>query len=122
MAVNFLQRHQELQNGFRKLRRADSDLMAGFTSLHAAAMADGALPSRIKELIALAVSITSHCDGCIAFHVHDAIRAGATRAEIEDAIGVAIMMGGGSAAVYASDAMEALNQFSEQLGQQPGRG
>jgi AhpD family alkylhydroperoxidase len=111
MAVNFPERHQELQDGFRKLRRADADVMAGFASLHRAAMADGALPARTKELIALAIGITSHCDGCIAFHVHDALEAGATRAEVEEAIGVAILMGGGPAAVYGSDALEALNQF-----------
>lgn len=111
MAANFPERHRELQDGFRKLRRADSDVMAGFASLHRAAMADGELPARTKELIALAIGITSHCDGCIAFHVHDAIEAGATRAEVEEAIGVAILMGGGPAAVYGSDALEALNQF-----------
>lgn len=111
MTTDFVQRHRELQDGFRRLRRTDSEVMSGFAALHGAAVADGVLPSRIKELIALAIGITSNCDGCIAFHVHDAIKAGATRAEIEEAIGVAILMGGGPAAVYASDALEALDQF-----------
>ncbi len=111
MAIDFVQRHKELQDGLRKLRRAEPDVMSGFNALHGAAMADGALPTRIKELMALAISIASRCEGCIAFHVRDALKAGATRDEVEEAIGVAVLMGGGSAAVYASDALEALNQF-----------
>lgn len=111
MTTDFVQRHRELQDGFRRLRRTDADLMSGFAALHAAALADGVLPSRIKELMALAIGIATHCEGCIAFHVHDAMKAGASRAEVEEAIGVAVLMGGGPAAVYAADAMEALDQF-----------
>ncbi len=88
--------------------------MAGFGKMHKAAVADGVLSAKTKELIALAISITSHCDGCIAFHTHDAVKAGATRAEVEEAVAVAVLMGGGPAAVYGSDALEALDQFSQQ--------
>jgi len=115
MASNYVDRHQELSNGFRRLRSANPDVMTGFARMHKAAVADGALPAKTKELIALAISIASHCDGCIAFHTHDAVRAGATREEVEEAIGVAVLMGGGSAAVYGSDALDALDQFSDQL-------
>ena len=66
---------------------------------------------KIKELIALAIGITVRCDGCIAFHVHDVVKAGATHDEIVEAIGVAIMMGDGPAVVYGSQALEALEQF-----------
>lgn len=111
MTTDFVQRHRELQNGFRKLRRTDAEVMSGFAALHAAAMADGALPGRIKELMALAIGIASNCEGCIAFHVHDAMKAGASRAELEETIGVAVLMGGGPAAVHAADALEALDQF-----------
>lgn len=108
---DFVARHAELKQGFRTLYRQLPGPMAGFNSLHAAAVQDGVLPRATKELIALAVAICGHCDGCIAFHVHDALKAGATRAEVEEAVGVAILMGGGAAAVYASDAMTALDQF-----------
>lgn len=110
---NFVARHAELQRGFRDLYRVLPGPMAGFSTLHKAALEDGVLPRATKELIALAVGICGHCDGCIAFHVHDALEAGATRAEIEEAIGVAILMGGGPAAVYGADAMVALAQFEE---------
>ena len=69
--------------------------MRGFAALHSASTADGALPTKTKELIALAIGISVHCDGCIAYHVHDALHAGATRAEVIETIGVAVMMGGG---------------------------
>lgn len=108
---DFVARHAELKQGFRTLYRQLPGPMAGFNGLHTAAVQDGALPRATKELIALAIGICGHCDGCIAFHVHDALKAGATRAEVEEAIGVAILMGGGAAAVYGSDAMTALEQF-----------
>ncbi len=79
--------------------------------LHKAAGSDGALDAKTKELMALAIGIAVRCDGCIAFHVHDALEAGATEDEIVDTIGVAIMMGGGPAVVYGSAALEALKQF-----------
>lgn len=62
-------------------------------------------------LIALAIGISVHCDGCIAYHVHDALAAGATRAEVMETIGVAVMMGGGPSVVYGCEAMEAVEQF-----------
>jgi AhpD family alkylhydroperoxidase len=63
--------------------------------------------------MALSIAIAVRCEGCIAFHVHDAIAAGATRQEIVETIGVAVMMGGGPAAMYACDAFEALEQFEK---------
>ena len=66
----------------------------------------------MKQLIALGIGISAHCEGCIAYHVHDAVRAGASRQEILETLGIAIMMGGGPAVVYACQALEALDQFA----------
>jgi len=85
--------------------------VAGFTQLHSTALADGALSRKTKELMSLGISVVAHCRGCIAFHVRDALRAGATREEILETIGVAIFMGGGPALVYGCEALEALEQF-----------
>ena len=63
-------------------------------------------------LIALGIAIAVRCDGCIAFHVHDAIRAGASNEEMAETIGVAILMGGGPAVMYGCDALEAMKQFN----------
>jgi AhpD family alkylhydroperoxidase len=111
MATDHVQQHRHLRDGLRRLGDALPPVISGFVKMHGAATADGALPAKVKELAALAVAVTSHCDGCVAFHTHDALRAGATRAEIEEILGVAIMMGGGPAAVYAVTALDALDQF-----------
>jgi AhpD family alkylhydroperoxidase len=108
---DFVARHTELQQGLRSLYSALPGTMVGFNTMHTRTVEGGALPRVTKELMALAIGIAVHCEGCIAFHVHDAIQAGASRAEIEETIGVAIMMGGGPALVYATDAMTALDQF-----------
>ncbi len=85
--------------------------MSGFGRLHKEAVKEGALSAKVKELIALAIGITVRCDGCISFHVHDVLKAGATREEIIETIGVAILMGGGPSMVYGAEALEALEQF-----------
>jgi AhpD family alkylhydroperoxidase len=82
--------------------------MRAFARLHATAMADGALPARLKELIALAVSVCVHCEGCVEHHLSAARAAGASREEIREALGVAIVMGGGPAVISGGDALREL--------------
>jgi AhpD family alkylhydroperoxidase len=86
--------------------------MTGFTQLHKEAVQPGALSTKCKELIALAIAVVVRCDGCISYHVHDALATGATRKEITEAIGVAVMMGGGPSLMYGAEALEALDQFA----------
>ncbi|HMK78927.1 MAG TPA: carboxymuconolactone decarboxylase family protein [Xanthobacteraceae bacterium] len=105
-------RHKELQATLGRLARELPAPLAGFASLHRGATAAGALAPKLKELIALAIAVAIRCEDCIAFHVHDAVKAGATRGEILEALGVAIMMGGGPASMYACHALKALDQFT----------
>lgn len=102
---------RDLQKLAVKLRKDIPDQMSGFAALHKAALADGALPRTTKELIAVAIAVAARCDGCIAYHVHGAIKAGASREQITEAVGVAMLMGGGPAMVYACEALGALEQF-----------
>jgi len=88
--------------------------MAGFGQLHEASVAGGALSSKMKELIALSIGITVRCNGCIAYHVHDALKAGATNQEVLETIGVAVLMGGGPSVIYGIAAMEAVDQFEKE--------
>lgn len=74
-------------------------------------MSEGVLSAKVKELISLSIAVTCRCDGCIAFHVHDALKGGATREEIVESIGIAILMGGGPSVMYGCEALEALGQF-----------
>ena len=85
--------------------------MAGFGQLHKTSLEDGRLSKKVKELMALSIAIYSRCEGCVAYHVHDSLRAGAEREEVLEAIGVALMMGGGPALIYGCEALEALEQF-----------
>lgn len=98
-----------------RLRRALPRLMDGYGAMAEAATADGALDSRAKELIALAIACILRCDGCIALHAHAARRAGATREEVAEAVGIAVFMGGGPAVIRAAEALDAFDQFDGEL-------
>ena len=93
------------------MRRSIPGVMAGFNELQEAAMAAGQISTKHKELIAVGISVAGNCGGCIALQVHDAVKAGASRQEIEEAVGVAILMGGKPAAIAGTEALEALEQF-----------
>lgn len=105
-------RRAQIQEQLDHLAQELPGVMGGFGQLHEGALADGALSTGTKELVALGIAIAVHCDGCIAYHVHDALEAGATREEILETIGVAVLMGGGPSAVYGADARRALEEYA----------
>jgi AhpD family alkylhydroperoxidase len=102
----------ELREPTRSLRAASPGPWAGFGSLHDAAMADGALSRRAKELIALAIAVTRECDGCIVAHAKGAARHGATPEEVAETLSVALLMNGGPATVYGPRAWAAYQEFA----------
>jgi len=112
---NYPAYHKHLQELMGKLGQEHPQVMQAFGSLHSAANVEGELDSATKELIALGIAIAVHCDGCISFHVHDALKAGATKAAMVETIGVAILMGGGPSVMYGVEALEALEQFESEL-------
>jgi len=95
----------------RDLRKAIPDVYKGFAELHGAAMAPGALPTSTKELMALAIAVVEKCDGCIASHARGAVKAGATKQEAAEAIGVTYLMAGGPATVYGPRAYSAFCEY-----------
>ncbi len=107
--------YQETLDELRKptlgLRHAQPEAWAGFKQLHDAAMADGALPRRTKELIALAIAVVKGCDGCIASHAKGAARNGATPEEVAETLSVTMLMDGGPATVYGPRAWGAFEEF-----------
>lgn len=105
---------KELNTWMEKLGVAIPGAMQGFGALHESSMKPAALERKTKELIALGIAITVRCDGCISYHVHDAMQAGARQEEIAETVSVAIMMGGGPSVVYGIEAMQAHSQFQEQ--------
>ena len=99
----------------RELRRAIPDVYKGFGELSKGAFADGALDRKTKELIAFAIGVVEGCDGCIASHGQAAARAGATRQEAAEAIGVTFLMHGGPATIHGARAYEAFCEFADAL-------
>jgi len=116
MQKNYPELTRHISANLRKLRKDIPDTMQGFSALAQAASREGALDKKTKELIALALGVASHCDACIGFHIEALIRLGAARQEVEEALGMAVYMGGGPSLMYAADAIAAYEQFEAQLG------
>ena len=102
----------EISEPVKSLRAAIPDTWRGFAELHRGAMADGAIPARIKEVIALAIAVAEECDGCIASHAKGAARKKATPEEVAEGLGVAILMTGGPGTVYGPRAWAAYQEFA----------
>jgi AhpD family alkylhydroperoxidase len=95
----------------RALRQMIPDVYQAFGDLSAAAMKPGALDAVTKELIALALSISLRCDGCMAAHARGAAAAGATHEQVAEMIGVVVLMDGGPGTVYGPRAYDAFCEF-----------
>jgi AhpD family alkylhydroperoxidase len=110
-----MEHNHEIQAALRPqvaaLRELIPDIWAGFAQLHRSSLAAGELDSATKELIALAISVVEGCDGCIAAHARGAVRHGATRQQVAEALGVTLLMDGGPASIYAPRALAAFGEF-----------
>jgi AhpD family alkylhydroperoxidase len=109
--TNWSETINELKTLMRTLRTDSPDVMKAFSGLAQGALKPKALDYKTKELIAVAISVAIRCDDCIGFHVKAALEQGASRAEIMEALGMAIYMGAGPSVMFASHAIEAFEQF-----------
>jgi AhpD family alkylhydroperoxidase len=98
---------KELSEPARRLREDIPEVIDGYATMQRAVMADGALSTKVKELIALAIGATRECDGCIAAHALGAARRDATEAEVAETMGVVILMNGGPGTVWGARALAA---------------
>ncbi len=105
-----------INKGIMKMREAQPDAMAGFMNLAKSSMKSGALSETHKELIALAIGVAGHCDGCIGFHAKALARLKASRGEVMETLAVAVYMGGGPSLMYAADAIAAFEEFGGEAG------
>ncbi|TCD15914.1 carboxymuconolactone decarboxylase family protein [Oricola cellulosilytica] len=96
------------------LRKAIPEPAKGFGELAKATISAGALDSKTKELMALAIGITARCDGCLAFHAKAALKYGASREEVLETIAVALYMGGGPSMIYGAEALSVYDAFVAQ--------
>jgi AhpD family alkylhydroperoxidase len=87
------------------------DTVKGYRTLSDAGKHTNHLDAKTRELIALAVAITSRCDGCITVHADAALKAGASREEIAEALGVAVALNAGAALVYSARVMDAVAAY-----------
>lgn len=87
------------------------DVVRGLMTIDGAAAKSGHLEPKIHELIALAVAITTRCDGCISVHTKKAVEHGASLEEISEALGVAIALNAGAALTYSARVLEAHSQL-----------
>ena len=104
---------EDVVSGANLLMEAVPEVMSGFAALGKATYRDAALSAKMKELIALAIGVASRCDGCVSYHARAAFRRGATRAEVAEAVAVAIHMGGGPSMVYGGEALSAFDTFAQ---------
>ncbi len=105
---------QNINQNLAPFRKAQPDLMQAFGQLARAAMVQGEISAKHKELIALAIGITQHCSGCIGFHVKALRKLNCTRGELEEMLGVCVYMGGGPALMYTAEALAAFDRFAAQ--------
>ncbi|TAN14005.1 MAG: carboxymuconolactone decarboxylase family protein [Burkholderiaceae bacterium] len=94
-----------------KMRQDIPDVMHGFGAMARAACQAGVLDTKTKELIAMALAVSTHCDPCIAFHAKALVKLGATRAELQEMLGMCVYMGGGPGLMYAASALAAYEEF-----------
>ena len=86
--------------------------MKSFGAMERAAMAEGTLSAKTKELMALALGVAARCDPCIGYHVQALVKLGASRQELDETLGVVVYTGGGPAPMYAANAIAAFDEFS----------
>ena len=104
---------KQLAEPARRLHRDIPEVIDSFATMSRAVMQDGALTAKVKELIALTISATKQCDGCIAAHALGAARQQATEQEVAEALSVVVMMNGGPGTVWAPRALAAYGEFNE---------
>ena len=101
----------KFQNDLGKMKLQANATLNGFAGLFSKTMAEGVLVVKQKELIAIGIAVAKQCEPCIKLHVKKCLDAGATREEILEAAGVAVMMGGGPAYTHIPIVIESLEEL-----------
>jgi AhpD family alkylhydroperoxidase len=110
---------KRISSNLRTFREDIPDALKAFSALSQAATRPGALDKKTKELIALALGVAAHCDGCIGYHAEALVKLGASRKEVEEVLAMAVYMGGGPSLMCAADAIAAYEQFEELANAEP---
>jgi AhpD family alkylhydroperoxidase len=108
MMLDWNEYQKQIGTTLTELARLSPDTVRGYRMLSDANAKTGKLDDKTRQLISIAVAVTTHCDGCIVIHTDAAIKAGASREEISEALGVAVSMNAGAALVYATRVLDAV--------------
>jgi len=110
--LDWLNYRKQLTGRIGEIGKLSPDTLAGYQTLSKAGQKDDLLGAKTRELIALAVAVTRQCDGCITVHTAEALKHGASREEIAEALGVAVALNAGAAMVYSARVMDAISAHS----------
>ena len=106
--LNWLDYRKKLVSRIGEFAVASPETVKGYQTLSKAGEKTGHLDAKTRELIALGIAVTTRCDGCITVHTAEAVKLGATKGEITEALGVAVALNAGAAMVYSARALDAL--------------
>jgi AhpD family alkylhydroperoxidase len=109
MMLDWNEYHKQIGAQLSQFMKLTPDSVRGYQTLSAANAKDSKLGPKVRELISLAVAVTTHCDGCITIHTDNALKAGATREEIAEALGVAMAMNAGATLIYSLRTLDAVD-------------
>jgi len=107
MMIDWNEYQKQIGTTLGELMKASPDTVRGYQTLSAANSKTSKLGEKTRQLISLAVAVTTRCDGCIVIHTDAALKAGATKEEIAEALGVAVAMNAGAALVYSTRVLDA---------------
>lgn len=110
--IDWNEYHAQLQRRIVEIGRTSPDIIRGYRTLSNAGSNADLLGPKVRELIALAVAVTARCDGCIVTHTDAALKHGATKEEIVEALGVAITVNAGAALIYSGRVLDAVEAKS----------
>src|SRR3954466_13960044 len=114
MMLDWNEYQKQIATNNAQIGRINHEILNGYRSLSEAGKTTNLLGGKVRELIALAVAVTRQCDGCIITHTDAAIKQGATREEIVEALGVAVAVNAGAALIFSSRVMDAFNAKTEE--------
>ena len=105
---------EQVMDMLKLMSKEQPETMRHFKGFMGSVFKEGVLDTKTKELIAIGTAITARCKYCIAIHVDEALKAGATKEEILEAAGVAILMGGGPAMTHVVEVKKAIEEYLDE--------
>ncbi|WP_198018880.1 carboxymuconolactone decarboxylase family protein [Asinibacterium sp. OR53] len=115
MMLDWNEYQKQIAAGNTQIGRINHEIIKGYRGLSEAGNATNLLGAKVRELIALAVAVTRECDGCITVHTDAAIKQGATKEEIVEALSVAITVNAGAALVFSTRVLDAFDAKTSSL-------